>query len=147
MTDNSADDLGTHPYLLNSGDRIIIFSGYALVMTSVLSFAMIAFIKVRGSFHGASVARYENWLDVFQNESTTVGLIVVAVVAASLGKQLLKIARLADTRMIPIDDLPLIRQAVIDGKPEPIDQYVRLRALTGLSGAFTKLGVTGLPLT
>jgi hypothetical protein len=40
-----------------------------------------------------------------------------------------------------------VQQAVLDGKAEPIDQYVRLRALTGISGNFTKLGVTGLPLT
>jgi hypothetical protein len=40
-----------------------------------------------------------------------------------------------------------VRQAVIEGKPDPIDQYVRLRALSGMSGNFTKLGVTGLPLT
>lgn len=40
-----------------------------------------------------------------------------------------------------------MRQAVIDGKPEPVDQYVRLRSLSGWAGNFTKLGVTGLPLT
>jgi hypothetical protein len=34
----------------------------------------------------------------------------------------------------------------MDGKAEPVDQYVRLRSLSGMSGTFTKLGVTGLPL-
>ena len=50
-------------------------------------------------------------------------------------------------RTIPHEDLQLVSQAVIDGKSEPIDQYVRLRSLSGMSGNFTKLGVTGLPLT
>jgi hypothetical protein len=35
------------------------------------------------------------------------------------------------------------RTVVID----PIDQYFRLRSLSGISGNFTKLQVTGLPLT
>ena len=56
-------------------------------------------------------------------------------------------AQLASAATIPYEDLHLVRQAVIEGKPEPIDQYVRLRALSGMSGNFTKLGVTGLPLT
>jgi hypothetical protein len=72
---------------------------------------------------------------------------VIAIVAAMLGKSLLTSVHMADARTIPYEDLPLVRQAVIDGKAEPIDQYVRLRALSGISGNFTKLGVTGLPLT
>jgi hypothetical protein len=74
-------------------------------------------------------------------------LLFIAVVAALLGKGLLVSAHMGSTATIPFDDLPLVEQAVLDGKPEPIDQYVRLRALTGMSGNFTKLGVTGLPLT
>jgi len=72
---------------------------------------------------------------------------LIGVVTATLGKRLLTSVRLADARTIPYEDLPLVRQAVIDGKPEPIDQYVRLRSLSGMSGNFTKLGITGLPLT
>ena len=40
----------------------------------------------------------------------------------------------------------MIEAAVIAGKAEPIDQYVRLRSLAGWAGTFTKLGITGLPL-
>jgi len=72
---------------------------------------------------------------------------VIGVVTATLGKRLLTTVRLAGAQTIPDKDLPLVQQAVIEGKSEPIDQYVRLRSLSGMSGNFTKLGVTGLPLT
>jgi hypothetical protein len=35
---------------------------------------------------------------------------------------------------------------VVAGKEDAITQYVRLRSLTGFTGLFTKLGLTGLPL-
>jgi hypothetical protein len=40
----------------------------------------------------------------------------------------------------------MVQDAVINGKSEAIDQYVRLRSLAGWAGTFTKLGITGLPL-
>ena len=30
---------------------------------------------------------------------------------------------------------------------EPINQYIRVRSLSGFTGGFTKVGLTGLPLT
>jgi len=122
-------------------------SGYALIMSSVVCFISIVFIKLKISLTGVPPVRYESWLEFVQSEATTIGLIIIAVVAASLGRSLLRIVHLADARTIPREDLPLIEQAVKDGKPEPVDQYVRLRSLSGMSGTFTKLGITGLPLT
>lgn len=130
-----------------STDRILAFSGYALVMAAVVSFAVVAFMKAEESLRPQPALHYESWLDFLQHESNTLSLLVIAVVAATLGKRLLTTVRLADARTIPYEDLPLVKQAVIDGKSEPIDQYVRLRSLSGVSGNFTKLGITGLPLT
>lgn len=129
------------------GDRIITVSGYALVMVSVFCFAVIGYIKLRMSMSDRLKIMYDTWLGFVQSETTTISLIIIAIVAASLGKRLLTTVRQADARTIPYEDLPLIRQAVIDGKSEPVDQYVRLRSLSGMSGTFTKLGITGLPLT
>jgi hypothetical protein len=64
-----------------------------------------------------------------------------------MGRSLLTTVKFSDTRTIPLEDLPLIEDAVIKGNAEPIDQYLRLRSLTGIAGNFTKLQVTGLPLT
>jgi hypothetical protein len=73
-------------------------------------------------------------------------LLIVGVICALLGLRLLTTTQNALARTIPKDDYPLIKDAVIAGKPDPIDQYVRLRSLAGWAGTFTKLGITGLPL-
>lgn len=65
---------------------------------------------------------------------------------ALLGLRLLTTTQTALARTIPKDDLTMVQDAVINGKSEPIDQYVRLRSLAGWAGTFTKLGITGLPL-
>lgn len=102
-------------------------------------------MKVWQAFHRLNPKAYERWRDFFVNESGTITLLVVGILTAMLGIRLLTTVRLAGVRTIPVEDLPLVRQAVIDGKPEPVDQYVRLRSLSGWAGNFTKLGVTGLP--
>ena len=137
-----------HPMArLAQADRLLLTSGYVLVLSSVLCFGVIAYLKVSESFRLKASIPLTTWLDFVQQESGTLGLLIIAVIAATLGKRLLTTARMADARTIPYEDLPLVSQAVIDGKSEPIDQYVRLRSLSGISGNFTKLGVTGLPLT
>jgi hypothetical protein len=138
---------GTGRSALKYGDRILAICGYILIMASVACFGVVAYIKLQDSLNKVARERYLTWLDFLQAESATLSLILVALVTALLGKRLLISVHLSDARTIPYDDLPLVRQAVIDGKPEPIDQYVRLRSLSGMSGNFTKLGITGLPLT
>ncbi len=147
MPDDTPKDNARPTSNIAYGDRIITVSGYALVMVSVFCFAVIAYIKLKTSVSDQTAITYETWLGFVQSETTTIALIIIAIVATSLGKRFLTTVRLADARTIPYDDLELIRQAVIDGKSEPVDQYVRLRSLSGMSGTFTKLGITGLPLT
>jgi hypothetical protein len=47
---------------------------------------------------------------------------------------------------IPPNSYALLAPLIRDGKSESIDQYVRLSSLSGFTGTFTKLGLTGLPL-
>jgi hypothetical protein len=143
------DDSAEHDpaKFIKRDSRVLAFSGYAFVMASVFCFGTIAYLKIQQSISKTAFVRPERWLDLIQGEIATISLLVIAIVAAMLGKSLLTSVHMADARTIPYEDLPLVRQAVIDGKAEPIDQYVRLRALSGISGNFTKLGVTGLPLT
>jgi hypothetical protein len=130
----------------SQGDRIISVSGYLLVGAAIIGFLAAGAVEVWQAVKFGN-HRATSTLDFVQEHSATLTLLVMAFVAATLGKQLLTTIRLAEARTIPHEDLPLVAQAVIDGKPEPIDQYVRLRSLSGVSGNFTKLGVTGLPLT
>lgn len=127
-------------------DLVLAICGYLLLMASVFSFGVIVFMKFLESRIGEMV-RYEAWLDFLQHESSTLSLLLIGIVTATLEKRILTTVQLAGARTIPIEDLHLVERAVIDGKSDPIDQYVRLRSLSGVSGNFTKLGITGLPLT
>jgi hypothetical protein len=128
-------------------DRVLMLSGHAFVLVSVFCFVVIAYLKLQQSLGGKLLPHSLTWIDMAERENGTISLLLIAVIAAMLGKGLLLSAQADSATTIPYDDLDLVRQAVLEGKPEPIDQYVRLRALSGMSGNFTKLGVTGLPLT
>jgi len=127
------------------GERIIVLCGYLFVGASVLSFGMMGFVKFRSARD--SVITYASWLDLVSREMPIITFLIIGVVTALLGQRLLTTAQMPYTRTIPKDDLPLVEDAVKQGKPEPIDQYVRIRSLSGWAGNFTKLGITGLPLT
>jgi hypothetical protein len=66
---------------------------------------------------------------------------------ALLGVSLLKAGGLAKREAIPERDFELLAPLVTSANGNAIDQYVRLSSLTGFTGNFTKLGLTGLPLT
>lgn len=128
-------------------DRVLMASGYAFVLVSLLCFGAIAYLKLEQSLGGKLLQHSQTWIDIAERENGTISLLIIAVIAAMLGKGLLQSEQMDCATTIPYDDLELVRQAVLEGKPDPIDQYVRLRALSGMAGNFTKLGITGLPLT
>lgn len=140
-------DSNSPPQGYHHVDRVLTLSGHAFVLVSVFCFGVIACLKLRQSLGGQLLPHALTWIDLAAQETGAISLLFIAVVAALLGKGLLVSAQMASAATIPYADLHLVRQAVLDGKAEPIDQYVRLRALSGISGNFTKLGVTGLPLT
>jgi len=127
------------------GERVLALCGYLFILASVFSFAIMGFLKVWSARYGG--LRYESWLDLVSRELTTIIFLIIGIVTALLGQRLLTTVGMPYARTIPRDDLPLVEDAVKQGKPEPIDQYVRIRSLSGWAGNFTKLGITGLPLT
>ena len=128
-------------------DRILAGCGYVFIGMAVIAFGAIVYIKVAQSFTSALPPKIQSFGEFLQYESATIILLIIGYITASMGRRLLTSIRYTDTRTIPVEDLPLIRDAVIKGSPEPIDQYLRLRSLSGIAGNFTKLQVTGLPLT
>lgn len=127
------------------GERVLALCGCLLIVASMVSFAGVAAMKVWQAFHPLNPKAYETWLDFFVNESGTITLLVVGILTAMLGIRLLTTVRLAGARRIPVEDLPLVRQAVIDGKPEPVDQYVRLRSLSAACSFAGKTSNTRFP--
>jgi hypothetical protein len=75
-------------------------------------------------------------------------LIGLAFVAGLLGASLVRSASEASVPgpVINPSEWDELGPQVVAGKEDAITQYVRLRSLTGFTGLFTKLGLTGLPL-
>jgi hypothetical protein len=74
-----------------------------------------------------------------------IALFAMAFIRASVS--FVKSSEYGRTGVVPPRDLPIIGDVIRQGKPEPVDQYIRLASLTGSVGVFQKIGLTGLPLT
>lgn len=123
------------------GGSILNSAGYALVLMSVVSFGSVAFIQLRQSWSGKSpyLSSSPTWLQILQVETGTISLVLIALIAALIGKGLLTTAQRSEVRTIPLEDFRLVAKAVVDGKSEPIDQYVRLRSLVVCPGCSPSL--------
>jgi hypothetical protein len=73
-------------------------------------------------------------------------LFITTVVSGYVGYKLVVASGASVENPIPPNDYALLAPLIRDGKAESIDQYVRLCSLSGFTGTFTKLGLTGLPL-
>jgi hypothetical protein len=74
-------------------------------------------------------------------------LFITTIVSGYIGYKLVVAAGASPENPIPPNDYALLAPLIQEGKAESIDQYVRLSSLSGFTGTFTKLGLTGLPLT
>jgi hypothetical protein len=74
-------------------------------------------------------------------------LFITTLVSGYIGYKLIVASGASPENPIPPNDYALLAPLIRDGKSESIDQYVRLSSLSGFTGTFTKLGLTGLPLT
>lgn len=132
---------GTEPdsSFFTYGDRVLVMSGYSFVFASVASFVGVGVLKLMNV--RAITEPYNSWLGLFSREMPMISLLLIGIVTALLGQRLLATARMASARTIPKEDLPLIADAVKAANGDAIDQYVRLRSLSGWAGNFTKLGI------
>lgn len=73
-------------------------------------------------------------------------LLVLTMFCAYVGYRLLVAAGIRGRVVIPREDQAMLAPLIAEGKADSIDLYVRLSSLTGFTGGFTKLGLTGLPL-
>jgi hypothetical protein len=73
-------------------------------------------------------------------------LFVTTIASGYIGYKLVVASGASPENPIPPSNYALLAPLIQQGKSESIDQYVRLSALSGITGTFTKLGLTGLPL-
>jgi hypothetical protein len=145
MTETLGNNDNTSPN--KQTDRILAGCGYLLVVFSVFCFGAIAYLKIHQALYQPDQPKYDGFAGFLRNESATIVLLIIGYITLSKGKGLITTVRFISNRTIPVEDLPLVQDAVMRGISEPIDQYLRLRSLSGIAGNFTKLQITGLPLT
>lgn len=73
-------------------------------------------------------------------------MVVSAIVCTFVGISLLKAAGAVTQEVIPQKEYELLAPAIRDGNEKAITEYIRLSSLSGATGTFTKVGLTGLPL-
>ena len=69
-----------------------------------------------------------------------------AIVCTIVGIKLLRAAGAVSQQVIPPQEFNLLAPAIRDGNEKAITEYIRLSSLSGITGTFTKVGLTGLPL-
>jgi hypothetical protein len=74
-------------------------------------------------------------------------LFITTIASGYIGYKLIVASGASPENPIPHGNYALLAPLIQEGKSESIDQYVRLCSLSGFTGTFTKLGLTGLPLT
>src|SRR5262249_22514526 len=71
---------------------------------------------------------------------------IAGALCAMIGIRLLRAGGAATTQVISPQDLPILGPAVSKGDEAAITQFIRLSSLSGVTGTFQKVGLTGLPL-
>src|ERR1044072_153130 len=121
------------------GTIIVAIAGGVFIVSTLALFGIAAFRL----FH--RTGGIERWQDV----GPELVLSGMAAFIAILGVSLLRSGGLASTqpnRVISRAEWDALCDKVTEGKEEAFTQYIRLTSLTGFTGMFTKLGLSGLPL-
>lgn len=138
--DDHDDDVIKNPYSV--AGLLFIFLSFVLMIVAAFK---ITFYTVSQSFNNLDEPILV-LMQIFTNSFPHLLLIFLSLISAYIGRGLLHADRISNYSSIPEGDLRVLNDAIKDGKSEPIDQYIRLRALSGFTGGFTKIGLTGLPL-
>jgi hypothetical protein len=72
--------------------------------------------------------------------------LIAAIICTIVGIRLLRSSGAVTTQVIAPQDYPVLGPAISAGNEQAITQFIRLSSLSGMTGTFTKIGLTGLPL-
>lgn len=132
------------PRGFNFGRSSLAVAGIGFIYGAVVLFGFVCYLLVQDDIHASE---HPTTLADFVPELI---LSAIGLVGALLGTQLLRSVGLSKSqqpsRVINSDEWAAISDQVKSGQEEAVTQYIRLTSLSGFTGAFTKLGLTGLPL-
>jgi hypothetical protein len=141
--DNSFID-SDDPRGFNLGRSSLAVAGIGLIYGAVALFGFVCYLLVQDDTKASERA---TTLADFTPELI---LSAIGLVGALLGIQLLRSVGLSrgqqPGRVINSEEWQAISDQVKAGQEDAVTQYIRLTSLSGFTGAFTKLGLTGLPL-
>ena len=128
--------------------QALVYSGLLFMLISMCGFAGIVWWLMRiGAILPWSVKSESSELMWYVGGYMPAFIMFVsAVICAVVGYSLLSAAGAATKEVIPRSDYALLSSLVSEEKEKAIDLYVRLNSLSGATGFFTKIGITGLPL-
>jgi hypothetical protein len=140
MTDDKNDGSAEAPNKLDKGQFLLGFAGLAFIYGAVFVLGMACY-RLFTDFRPVR--------NIYEYNAELI-MCAVGAFASLLGVQLLKSVGLTKnqqpSRVINEKEWDVICDKVREGSEEAISQYIRLTSLTGFTGTFTKLGLTGLPL-
>jgi len=128
--------------------QALVYSGLLFMLISMCSFAGIVWwLFTVGGFSPWSSDRGSSELMWYVGGyMPALIMFLSAIICAVVGYNLLSAAGAATKEVIPRSDYELLSSLVAEEKEKGIDLYVRLNSLSGATGFFTKIGITGLPL-
>jgi hypothetical protein len=139
----TSQGLGTHVSAdQRSGRSAISYAGIIFIYLSALIFISVVAALY---FHKTLVGEAK----IISDFTPEFLLSAIALTTALLGVGLLKAAGLSESSpnmVINPKEWDVLSQELKGGSEEAISQYIRLTSLTGFTGTFTKLGLSGLPL-
>lgn len=151
MTETIIQDHSPEQMTIPMGQRVFLMSGLLFLFGAMALFGITAYIILRFAPSYIQVG--------FQSPSSTTLLNLVisalvpmlvlglsAAVCVYVGIKLPGAAGAVSAQVIPPKEYDLLAPAIRDGNEQAISQYIRLSSLSGVTGTFTKVGLTGLPL-
>lgn len=127
-------------------DRILVYAGFAFSFVSAGALVYGVFLVVlRTQTMGVPNAGI-GFAGLLAAYSDIIAIAVFAAIGAVVGLRFFAKAGRSTNFVIRPEDREALWPLISAPKVEAVDQYIRLASLSGFSGAFTKVGFTGLPL-
>jgi hypothetical protein len=140
----------------NWGSVVFLISGFIFLAGALALFAMSSYILVDITKRGPIILLQPDANQAIQLYNflgrgiaiflSPVIIVISALVSVFVGIKLLRAAGAVTQYVIPPQDYDLLSNAISSANSSAVSEYIRLSSLSGLTGTFTKIGLTGLPL-
>jgi hypothetical protein len=121
---------------LSRAGLIFVYAGMGTLLLAVLASILLV---IRGAYPTGAV-------EFFSYYGLPLLLVIASGLFSGFGYMVLRTVSSARRQVIPPQDRQLLTQLIQGDPPTGLDAYVRLSALSGITGFFHKIGVSGLPL-